>query len=271
MRFAPQRKLDSADTRVDFFVVGAQKAGTTALDQMLRRHPALGMANAKEVHFFDREEEDWDRPDYLTLHEQFDWGRTALRGEATPVYLYWPNSIERLWAYNPSAKIVVGLRHPVFRAYSHWRMEVSREAETLSFADAIREGRQRVRAAPGGVHRTYSYVERGYYDEQIERLLRCFPRSQIFFFKTDELYAHPDRVLRGLWRFLDVDEPTRPINAGYVAPVANRVNEAISDADRRLLECEYADRYGRIEQITGLDITDWLALDYAEPMHAPGA
>lgn len=254
--------------QLDFFVAGAQKAGTTALHEMLRVHAGLDLPDAKELHFFDDESRDWASPSYDSLHCHFDWTHAAMRGEATPIYLYWPNALERLRAYNPAAKIIIGLRHPVFRAYSHWRMEVSREAEALDFSSAIRSGRERVRHAPHGVHRVYSYVERGYYDTQVERLLSLFPRKQVHFFRTDELFEHPARVLALLWSFLGVDPAADAHDVGYVAPVANRVNAEINAADRLLLEEEYRGRYNRIEELTGLDLSDWRERDYTEPMRA---
>lgn len=142
--------------RVEFFVAGVQKGGTTALDAMLRQHPEIAMAREKEVHFFDDESIDWSAPDYGRLHAAYDAGERRLRGEATPIYTYWPNALERLRAYNPAAKIIVGLRHPAFRALSHWRMETARGVEAFSFSEAIRTGRGRVAAAPNGVHREFS-------------------------------------------------------------------------------------------------------------------
>src|SRR6476661_6425498 len=150
----------------DFFIIGVQKGGTTALDRFLRKHSQVQMAKVKELHFFDDDSLNWERPDYTRLHEAFDWEapNPVMRGEATPIYSYWPNSIQRLRNYNRNAKLILSLRHPSFRAYSHWRMEVSRGAENLSFSAAIKPaGRQRVSQSTNGVHRVYSYVERGFY------------------------------------------------------------------------------------------------------------
>lgn len=103
------------------------------------------MAGRKELHYFDDERIDWRSPDVTALHRSFDWSvRDVVRGEATPIYTYWPRAIERIARYNPRAKLIVCLRHPVLRAYSHWRMETTRGAETLPFSRAIREGRARV-------------------------------------------------------------------------------------------------------------------------------
>ncbi|MGP3699493.1 hypothetical protein [Rhodobacter sp. NSM] len=71
--------------------------------------------------------------------------------------------------------LILPLRDPVERAHSHWRMEVARGNESLSFSEAIREGRARV--ARNG--RVFTYVERGFYGAQLERLETCFPREQV--------------------------------------------------------------------------------------------
>ncbi|MCA8901940.1 MAG: sulfotransferase [Hyphomonas sp.] len=205
------------DRRLDFFIVGVQKGGTTALATYLRRHPELQLSRTKEVHHFDDEQTvDWQSPDHARLHDQFDWTtENVLRGEATPIYLYWPQSLERLQRYNPDARLIVMLRHPAFRAFSHWRMEYKRQWDDLPFEEAIStEGRRRVETAPGGVHRVYSYVERGFYAPQVLRLLGLFPRSQILFLRTDEMWKAPAAVLARIEEFLGV----RPVLAEAVQP-----------------------------------------------------
>jgi Sulfotransferase family len=260
------------EKRVNFFIAGAQKAGTTALDRMLRRHPALQMAadfaapeKKKEAHFFDDEAVDWADPDCARLHQYFTWDADVVRGDATPAYLYWPRALDRIHAYNPNARIIVGLRHPVFRAYSHWRMETGRKSDALDFSTAIRSGRARLREHRNGAHLVYSYVERGYYDDQIERLHGLFPPQQLYFFRTDALWHDPERIVGEVQRFLGV--AVRPIaGVGYVVPVESEDNERMRADDRALLDAEYTSRYLAIERLTGLDLSDWRDPSYAEPM-----
>ena len=70
--------------KLDFVIAGAQKAGTTTLDDILRRHPQLQMAAVKETHFFDDEQRDWDRPDYGALHANFPIEDDRLRRRSDP-------------------------------------------------------------------------------------------------------------------------------------------------------------------------------------------
>ena len=66
--------------QVDFFIIGVQKGGTTAIDSYLRHHPSVQMASVKEIHFFDDEQIDWSNPDYTRLHAQFDWSNAIYKG-----------------------------------------------------------------------------------------------------------------------------------------------------------------------------------------------
>ena len=203
MRGCMYRKVDM---KVDFFVIGVQKGGTTALYHYLSKHPEIQMSIQKEVHYFDNENIDWETTNHSELHNFFDWsGGGVIRGEITPIYSYWPCALSRLHKYNSNSKLILCLRHPTYRAYSAYRMEVGRNNETLSFEDAISDiGRQRVKYAPFGVHRVYSYVERGFYAKQIQRLLNLFPRQNILFIRTDMLWLHTSDILVSIEKFLGI-------------------------------------------------------------------
>lgn len=252
---------------VDFFIAGVQKGGTTALDQYLRHHPDILMANSKEIHFFDDECIDWSNADYARLHGAFaDSLGAMLRGEATPIYTYWPHALQRINRYNSAAKIIVGLRHPSFRAYSHWRMETKRLLDTLPFREAIRwPARERVRSAPVGVHRIFSYVERGLYSLQIDELFRLFPRKQVIFYRTDQLWSNPNEVLGQIQDFLGLDRKLR-IHPAYLVPEMTRKPEPIPPADRLFLDGLFAVDIRRTAEQAAIELTDWLDPAYEEPM-----
>lgn len=265
------------EPRVDFFIAGVQKAGTTALDKMLRGVPGIQMAwdyernqALKEIHFFDDDDGvDWAAPNYMRLHSYFDWKIAATRGEATPISTYWPHALERIHACNPLAKLVIAFRHPTHRAFSHWCMEVDRGHETLSFAEAIRGGRQRVLESPRGAHRVFSYVERGRYDVQIDHALSIFPRRQIHFLRADRSFADPTRSLAEIAAFLGVAANVSDVRAEYIVPQEkNNPAPSLDGADKRLLDAEYWPGYDKLEALTGLDLSDWRDPAYEEPMRA---
>ena len=197
--------------RVTFMIVGVQKGGTTALFDYLSDYPDIALSDTKEVHFFDDDARDWLRPDYTAYHAHFPSADQRPCGEATPIYSYWPNSLERIRAYNPAMKLIVVLRDPVERAWSHWRMEYSRGVETEPFAWCIRQGRQRLFAAdPWGHHREYSYVERGFYGAQMERLFALYPRNQVLVLTSEGLRGTPAATLDRVRRFLGLSPGAAP-------------------------------------------------------------
>jgi hypothetical protein len=256
---------------IDFFIVGVQKGGTTALDSYLRQSPFVQMADVKEVHFFDNESLDWSDPAYLSFHEHFEWSQTSgiIRGEATPIYMYWPYAMERILRYNAAAKLIVCLRHPSYRAHSHWRMETMRSAETLPFEDAISEaGRRRVRYAEGGVHRVYSYVERGFYAPQIRRLRQLFPPEQLLFLRTDDLWTRTKSTLSRVYRFLNL-APSAPAGTAYIVPVRSDGLGTISETALLKLNSLFEVDINETSGLTGLSLADWMEPDYREPMAAP--
>lgn len=246
---------------VTFLIAGVQKGGTTALYDYLADYPDVALSRVKEVHFFDDETLDWTRPDYGAYHAQFDaakfeggGGRPC--GEATPIYLYWPNALERIRAYNPAMRLVVTLRDPVERAWSHWRMEYARGAEREPFAWCIREGRQRLfdsapPQAPWGFHREFSYVERGFYAEQLARLFEVFPRDQALVIRAEDLRADPGPVLDQVRRFIGLDEaPPPPPREVHVGRDIDYGAELTAE-DVRWLRRIYARDQARLEALAG--------------------
>ena len=251
----------SAERKVEFLVAGVQKGGTSALFEYLREMPELQLPDVKEAHFFDDEEQvDWQRPDYAPYHALFvDDGR--MWGEATPIYLYWPNCLERIAAYNPAMKIILLFRDPIERAWSHWKMEYSKGKETEPFGWCIREGRGRVEAgnprAPGH-HRVFSYVERGFYGAQVAHLLTLFPRENCLFLRSDALRDAPGAALRQICSFLDQSPPTDVAPRIVYAAREHDYGSALEPADIRLLADLYASDIGQFSHLTGIDASGWM-------------
>ena len=261
--------LKPAKALVDFFIVGVQKGGTSALDRLLRESPGVRMAREKEPHFFDDDTIDWNDVNFQDYHSHFEFGadEVVAVGEATPVLSYWPNALERVAAYNPEARIIFLLRHPSFRAHSNWRMETLRRRESLPFSDAIRDvGRTRVRSAPGGTHRVFAYVERGFYSDQVRRIRSLFPPQNVLFLRTDALWLEPERVLNETRLFLGIRSDNVPLESEYHVPLDTRGLGAMSPADRRYLDAHFAEDIRITASLTSLDLSDWQDATYVEPM-----
>lgn len=243
--------------RIAIFGCGVQKGGTTSLHGYLRAHPELSAPRVKETHFFDDETQDWSAPDYTVpdrLYDPADGNR--LRFDITPIYAFWPPALARLRAYNPQARLIFLFRDPLERAWSQWCMDRHEGRETLAFDVAIREGRGRMAGLPplAPMRRMCSYVERGFYAEQVRRALAHFPREQVLFLRSADLRDTPVIVLRRIADFLGIGP------FPDTAPKRERPNPlagAPSEADRALVAALLRDEMHAFAALTGLDIADW--------------
>lgn len=243
----------AAPPLVNFIIAGVQKGGTTALFDYLRDMPDIALPDEKELHFFDDEARDWAAPTSDDYHARFPDPAGRPCGEATPIYAYWPNSLERIAAYNPAMRLIVVMRDPVQRAWSHWRMEYARGVETGRFADCIRQGRQRLFASePWGFHREFSYVERGFYGEQAERLLALFPAEQLLFLRSDALRADPGESLGRVRAFLGLGPAPTPAARDVHVGVEMDYPSALTPEDVAYLRQVYAADDRRLHALTGI-------------------
>jgi len=246
--------------KIDFIVCGTQKGGTSALDTYLREHPEICMADNKEIHFFDNDSVFQSGiPDYSLYHSTFNpKAHHQIMGEATPIYMYWYDAPKRIWQYNPDIKLIIILRNPIERAFSHWNMERSRNTEQLFFWDALINKEERCRTALPYQHRIYSYIDRGHYLEQLRRLWHYFPKKQILILKNEILREQPHKTLDKICNFLGVD--TAPMQSiapkeihklPYISP--------ISCQEKEYLQRQFRHEILNLEQELNWNCSDWLS------------
>lgn len=260
MMFCPSGDM-GPNERIDFLVGGVQKGGTTALFEHLRDHPALGLPIRKEIHFFDDEGQNWDAPDYTRYHACFaGLDDRERRGEATPIYLYWPNCLERIAFYSPDIRLILIFRDPVERAWSHWRMEKARGFDNASFSYAIRKGRARVAsdATAPGYHRVFSYVERGFYASQLARAHALLGKESVLCLRSEDLQGRPEETIDRVCDFLMVPRLNSAVRARFanVGPQED-LGAKFTDEDRIYLNALYRDDLAAFAQISRLDLSAW--------------
>jgi hypothetical protein len=252
--------------RVSFVVAGTQKGGTQSLDRYLREHPELclpplnpvGPLLTGEVHFFDNDRRFANEPvDYARYHAKFQpHPPQRLLGEVTPAYMYWPAAAERMARYNPALKIIVLLRNPITRAFSHWNMVRDEGQEPLAFVDAIAAEAERFRTLPPERARRYAYVERGRYAGQLQRMWRHFPKEQMLVLRSEELRRDPVAVLARVAELLDL----APFTA--TAPRSEHAREyaaPMSAEEKRALREIFEGEIRELERMLGWDCSAWLA------------
>ena len=201
----------------DFLVIGAPKAGTTALHAALAQHPGLYMSTIKEPKFFLSDgppptkggpgdaltyrEHVWRRPDYEALFDPAPAG--TLRGESTPLYLYDRAAMSRIHDTLPGARLIVIVRDPVERAHSNWTHLWSAGLEPIGdFVRACGEEERRIEA---GWASFWHYIGLGRYGEQLEHLFTLFPREQVLVIRYRLLVDEPAQTLDRICAFLGVE------------------------------------------------------------------
>jgi hypothetical protein len=243
----------------DFLILGAQKAGTTALYAYLRRHPDLTGPSWKEVSFFDRH---WTRglAWYRGNFPNRARTRGKLVGEASPSYLFHPLAPERVRQVVPDARLVALVRNPVDRALSHYNHEVALGREPLSFGDALDAEDERLRgevermlADPGYFSRewwSHTYQARGRYAEQLERWLAVFPSEQLLVVPSDDLAADPAGTHARVLDFLGA----RPQRLDAYPRVYERQYEPMQPETRERLVAEFEQPNRRLYELLARDL-----------------
>jgi hypothetical protein len=208
----------------NFLIIGAPKAGTTALYKFLCQHPQVFMPENKEPGFFayagkqpdfsgPGDEYAWtnrwsvtDLEDYQQLFEE---GKDAIAlGEATTMYLYWPPTAQNIQHYVPDARLIVMLRNPVDRAFSHYRhliRDVREWEEDFLKAMELEDERIAQHYAPA-----WHYRHVGLYSEQIQRYLSLFSQEQIRIYLYDDFKVQPQAIMQDILHFLEVDADWMP-------------------------------------------------------------
>ncbi|CAN5285170.1 hypothetical protein BH20ACT24_BH20ACT24_16590 [soil metagenome] len=228
----------------DFLIIGAQRSGTTSLYRYLAQHSqVVPTLLSKGVHYFDTNHGRglaWYRGHFPSVpyraYARIRRGTTVLTGEGSPYYLFHPHAPGRVAQALPSAKLIVMVREPASRAYSHYQHEVSGGFEALpTFEEAIEAEPARLRgevermmAEPLHVsfaHQHHSYLARGFYLEQLEAWTSLFAREQILVLESGRFFSEPERWYGRTLDFLGL--PHQPLrryrayNAHAYPPMAS--------------------------------------------------
>lgn len=246
----------NARPKLDFLIIGAEKAGTTALYSYLRRVPDVYIPFNKELNFFDRDLRYGDGTNFAALHRWFVFAPPgSVRGEATPTYLMNPRCFPRIQAYNAAIKIVAIVRSPIRRAYSAWNYRRARLRDSRDFMTAIR-----VEIESGGDlsvarENKYRYFAAGLYADQILQARSAFAPENLMLIKYEDFKRDQPAWIRRVAAFIgskaafEVDR-TRLSNVwGYKAPLAQ--------ADFEALLPYYESDIAQVEALTGWNCADW--------------
>jgi hypothetical protein len=208
-------------------IVGAQKAGTTQLYAHMVKHPRVFAGVKKEVDYFSKQPDRpvaWYRSRFpLRLQVEARDGHVL---EASPSYLPMPQALRQMQSVVPDARLIVLLRDPVSRAFSHYQHRKTRHLESRTFEQAVADelqtyvfpARRGVALAPNA-QPMLGYVGRGYYALQLELLLALYPLNRVLVIDSAELFSDTSATCRRVFDFLGLEDfdvqPGKVYNRGY--------------------------------------------------------
>ena len=259
----------------DFLLIGTKRGGTTTTYYSLLEHPNVmpqwpsarlvpKTNDTKGVHYFDSNgtrSARWYRSHFETARARAahaaSVGGTVVTGDGSPYYLYHPLAAGRAAAMVPDAKLIVLLRHPIERAYSHFREQTRNGVETLSWETALDAEAARTAGEVGRIladpsyrsfpHEQQSYVGQSEYAASLRRWFENFDRSQFLIRRSEDLYADPVTTLDEIWTFLGVG----PYAGGSTMRWNAAPQAEMDPAIRRRLEAHFEPHVRDLEALLG--------------------
>jgi hypothetical protein len=203
----------------DIMIIGQMKCGTSTLYDYLVTHPKILPSARKEIKYYDYRFQysfNW----YKGNLGCWKWSDDGLKSiDASPTYFSIPICAPRIRSDVPDVKIIILLRNPIDRAYSHYQMIVRNKNENLSFEEAIKN--ESIRVTPLTEKNlkdpdyrnyiTYSYVRYGLYIEDLKRWYNLFPKNNILIIKSEDFEENTLNEYKKVCKFLNIPEPNLDI------------------------------------------------------------
>ncbi|MBX6422897.1 sulfotransferase [Thermosulfurimonas sp. F29] len=202
----------------NFLIVGAAKSGTTSLYYYLKEHPEIFLPDKKELRFFSQMRGDFRGPgdenlnrtivkdinDYMKFFETVKMEKAV--GDISPDYLYYfRNSIKNIKKFLGDPKIIIILRNPIERAYSHYLYFLRDGREYLSFEEALSQEERRNLL---NWEWAWFYKDVGFYYNQVKAYLENFSEVKIYLY--DDLKKDPLKLVQDIYKFLEVNDSFVP-------------------------------------------------------------
>jgi hypothetical protein len=240
----------------DFLIIGAPKCGTTSLYYLLTEHPHVKPAAAKELHFFSSHFDlgiDWYRRCFpRPTHKD---GRSTITGEATPSYLADPYAPARVAEVVPQARLIVLLRNPVDRAYSHYQMGRRKGWETTATFEEAVGAEHAVRPLGEGEATSESknsitlddgswYLSAGIYVDQLARWSSFLRDERMLVLRSEDFSWRPEETLKRVLGFLELPDWVPEAGEFHKKLHSGGYEQEMQSATRRRLK-EYFEPHNR--------------------------
>jgi len=240
------KKKKHAMALPDFLIIGAQKSGTSALYHNLNRHPSIYLPTSDgkiEIQFFNNEK-NWQRG--VNWYKSHFTQSDCLQGEKTPEYLFFNKCHKRMHRIVPNAKLIILLRNPVDRAYSHWNHFNQDYEQSKHWGWKIVDFETAVTS-----HR--DMIKRGEYIDQIGQLLTFYDKSQIHISIAERMKKDPVKEIGNVFSFLDISHVDVQYQNNHVRVYPEPMKK---DIRKHLLEY-YQPFNARLFDFLGYSVPEW--------------
>ena len=227
--------------KVDFFIVGAAKAGTTSLYSYLNKHPEIEMSTIKEPNYFSNEFIEkqslyYKKESIKSLkkyHSLYSDTKNLIRGEASVSYLFYEKVPKKIFKYNSRSKVIIMIRNSSDRAYSHYLMDKRLGFVRESFENIVHKKSTHKNSALF----YQQYIELGQYSFQIKNYFDVFSKKNILIVDYDDFIYNSSEVLNKVCVFLNVE------NRSFSN--TNKVYNKYTNASNKLVKVLYTFRFLR--------------------------
>lgn len=259
-------RLLPRDRNPNFFIIGAGKSATTSMYNYLGEHPNIFFPTVKEPAYFafsdlagshyNDEDKPWVEQCFIEIEAYSALFRNvadeSVVAEATPIYLYHPNSAKAIYTQHPKSKLLAILRNPYERAYSDYRMHVRQGKETRSFTDSLKEDYGKYRLYVG------SYLEKSLYGEQVERYYKYFDKDQLKIVLYSDLAMDAAKVISEVFEFLDVQRNYQ-IDTTRLHNASKNTVTSVPEEAYEYMKPYFEKDIALLEQLTNLNLSSWKA------------
>ena len=239
-----------------FFIIGAQRSGTTLLYSLLEDHPEVSMARPlrpEPKYFIRTDSEDIDHNAYMEKYFSH-YKDEKWCGEKSTSYYEMGSIAQKIYAFDPEAKIIFVARHPGYRAISNFYFSRQNGLETRSIQDVFLNDvtppnfNAKVSVNP------FHYIERGYYFNLLQPYINLFDRKNILVLLFEELIQSVN--LNTLWQFLDIEDPGYNDALRVVNPSSKESSEYLIEILHKLNHL-YLSSNQKLSDLFNLDLSIW--------------
>tara|TARA_B110000879_G_scaffold211942_1_gene306237 strand:+ start:47 stop:802 length:756 start_codon:yes stop_codon:yes gene_type:complete len=240
---------------IDYLFIGAQKTGSNSFIGYMNEHPDIYCCK-KEIHYFDIK---YNKKDFNWYEKHFKTKKTIV-GEKSPSYLLDKRAINRIYNYNPNIKLIIFLREPIQRAYSHFNMKYPIVKERGNINKIFNEDINQQKDIPLDKYienisqKSTAFIHRGFYYEQIKYIYSLFPKENVLILISDENKKDILKCYNKIFTFLGVKKLSNIKNNNRHA---GTYPEELDMTNKKLLYKIYKPHNEKLYNLLGRKVDLW--------------